>query len=1171
MYISELSIYGFKSFANKEKLSFGNGITAVVGPNGCGKTNIVDAVRWVLGEQKIKTLRSSNLDDIIFNGSESLKPLSVCEVSLKVQNNRGILPIEYDEIEISRRIFRDGESEYMINRNICRLKDIISLFVDTGMGSDAYSVIELKMIEDILSDNTDNRRKMFEEASGINKYRQDRKLTLLRLKSTKTDLERVNDIISEVSSKVNGLQLQMKRFKRHSLLVENLKLSELSLAFLERNKLLNQIKPLKENISKIKINKNSNLINQNTNENDLKKLRYDYDLQQKNIKNIQKEIDGFSQTKQNYSNQVIILNEKINSSNNSIIKLQDEFSKGNDKIVLNDKKIKDNINQIKFLDPELKKNKSDYDLKQKDLGQSENKLIASRKFQEEKLAKQINLIKKTNDLKSNKLRTSSLINEKEDLIKLLESENNYNQNQFDLLNKELFNESEKLNDLIRESKREFNLVDNKKIKKNNFEDELNTLNNELNKNINVIHSLDSQKSFFDEMIISGEGYSSGNKYILKNKKNFPDIYGTISDIIKIDKKYKIAIGALLGSLGQTMVCKNKKTCLETIKELMDKKVGQLWLISKDIVNSKELNEKNKLKSNNILNKIKTEQRYLNLIKLVFKDKYIVKNYNEALELLSQKNFNGEVADLDGNLYSSNGLIISKPANDDSTLIGRDEKLKKIKEKIENSNIQLSSFQDKIKKIKKKINIVNDEINMHDEKIKNLNIEINKYDIKKSNISISLVEYKVKNEQNKKLFLSTNKEIKILRKNFENIKPESEKLEYDLNLLEKEINNNNIKLDIDRNNRDSKNLIVQDSRIKLVSLESKLENIQFRLTSSEEIITDIKKRNLDIESELFKLKELIIKMNKDKKGFEENSLLLSTKLQKLIKDKLMWDENFNFIYKQIEVLENKIRTDQKNNEEIFNKIKNNEMIIIEKELKIKNIQNSIKDKYNINIPDKLNHSLNENELYLQLRKIKTSIENIGPINMNVSDEYNEESKRLLFLNKQKNDLNNSEKSLIDTMENIDQEARKKFLTTFENIKNNYKKTFQMFFDGGESDIKLIGDNDPLDSEIEIYAKPPGKNTRNLRMLSSGEKSLTAISLLFAIYLVKPSPFCILDEVDAPLDDNNILKFTKVLKKFSVKTQFIIITHNKLTMESAQSLYGVTMQKSGVSKIVSVKLD
>ena len=281
MYISEISIHGFKSFANKEKLSFGDGITAVVGPNGCGKTNIVDAVRWVLGEQKITMLRSSTLDDIIFNGSESLKPLSVCEVSLKVQNNRGILPIEYDEVEISRRIFRDGESEYMINRNICRLKDIISLFVDTGMGSDAYSVIELKMIEDILSDSTNSRRKMFEEASGINKYRQDRKLTLLKLKSTKTDLERLNDIISEVDTKVNGLQLQMKRFKRHESLVEKLKANELQLASIKVKKLKNEIEPLIKVISEIKNNKDSTNSNQQLFEGSLRKLRSDFEIQQK--------------------------------------------------------------------------------------------------------------------------------------------------------------------------------------------------------------------------------------------------------------------------------------------------------------------------------------------------------------------------------------------------------------------------------------------------------------------------------------------------------------------------------------------------------------------------------------------------------------------------------------------------------------------------------------------------------------------------------------------------------------------------------------------------------------------------------------------------------------------------------------------------------------------------
>jgi len=1170
MYISEISIHGFKSFANKEKLSFGDGITAVVGPNGCGKTNIVDAVRWVLGEQKITMLRSSTLDDIIFNGSESLKPLSVCEVSLKVQNNRGILPIEYDEVEISRRIFRDGESEYMINRNICRLKDIISLFVDTGMGSDAYSVIELKMIEDILSDSTNSRRKMFEEASGINKYRQDRKLTLLKLKSTKTDLERLNDIISEVDTKVNGLQLQMKRFKRHESLVEKLKANELQLASIKVKILKNEIEPLIKVISEIKNNKDLTNSNQQLFEGSLRKLRSDFEIQQKKIKIAQTQIDDYSLKKQKNSNQIIVLNEKINNSSSNIIKLNNELSDGNEKIILNNKTIQELSKNIKILKPELEQNLKEYNLKKIDLEKSEIKLIETRKSYQSNLDQQIHFVNTTNDIKSNELRTTSLINEKNELINVLNKENKNHDlkvesisNEVKLLKTELIKLNKTNNQQIKDSEK----LSNEKNKK---EYELSKIENNLNKNINILASLNSQKSFYEEMIISGEGFSLGNKYILNHKNEFDNVYGAISDLIKIEDKYKNAINALLGPLAQAIICKNKKTCIDIIGKLDNQKVGQSWLISLDDFKSKD-SFLSDLKSNEGFNYITSNEKYINLFKLIFKNKYIVKNQEEALNLLEKNDFYGEIADFDGNLYSSFGLIISKSDNINSSLLGRNEKLEKIKKEIKSLDRENDVIEKKIKFLVEKIENFNQQINRKDETIISSSSEITTINNKISQKESLIFEFRIKLEQNNKIFSSTKKEITVLEENFNKLKPELKKVEKKLFLIEKEIKKSNAQLEIDRNERDNKNLLLQNSRIKMVSLESKIENIQFRLNSSEEIVLDIKKRNKEIESETLFLDEEILKMKKEKNDFEKNNNEFNLLLEKIIKDKSGIDENFNSTYKEIQIMEQKISDEQKENEDILNKIKDYELKIVEKKSELKNIHDSFEDKYSIKIPEIHNITQDETELYDQIQRIKTSIENIGPINMAVNDEFDEESKRLSFLNDQKEDLETSEKTLIDTMENIDKEAREKFLNTFEKIKNNYKKTFQMFFDGGESDLNLIGDDDPLDADIEIFAKPPGKHTRNLRMLSSGEKSLTAIALLFAIYLVKPSPFCILDEVDAPLDDNNVLKFTNVLKQFSKNTQFIIVTHNKLTMESAQSLYGVTMQKSGVSKIVSVKLD
>ena len=361
MYISELAIHGFKSFANKERLSFGEGVTAVVGPNGCGKTNIVDAVRWVLGEQKTRMLRSARLNDIIFNGSDAKKPLSVCEVSLTVHNNRGMLPVEYDDVEITRRIFRNGESEYMINRNSCRLKDIHNLFVDTGMGADAYSVIELKMIEDILSENADDRRRMFEEAAGINKYRQQRRATLLKLDSTKGDLDRVNDIINEVEKKVQGLQLQMKRYKRHAKIIDKVKEKEINLASIKNQNIYNELDPLRKKVASFRDQRNSDLNKEKGREEVLEKLRSMYEKQRAELSSIQIEIDSLSKQRQASSNQSLVLNEQKRGSEETIARLKMEKVEGGRKKEAHFKKIEELNLDSDILAPNIDSVKADYE------------------------------------------------------------------------------------------------------------------------------------------------------------------------------------------------------------------------------------------------------------------------------------------------------------------------------------------------------------------------------------------------------------------------------------------------------------------------------------------------------------------------------------------------------------------------------------------------------------------------------------------------------------------------------------------------------------------------------------------------------------------------------------------------------------------------------------------
>ena len=698
MHISKLELFGFKSFAKKQTILLNSGVTGIVGPNGCGKTNIVDAIRWVLGEQKTSRLRSAKMEDVIFNGASNIKPLGLCEVYLTVQNDKGLLPIEYEEVEIGRRLYRNGDSEYFINRTACRLKDIYNLFVDTGMSSDAYSVIELNMIEQILSDKDDSRRSMFEEAAGVNKYKSQRRSALRKFELNSRDLERIDDIILEIEMQVKSLELQLKRFKRHEKLSSQLKDIEINLASAKIIDLERGIKPLES------------------------------------------------------------------------------------------------------------------------------------------------LLKKKNTL----------------------------------------------------------------LKKNTSKKESESVE-------------------------------------LKDARSF---YLTEKEIVE---KMKVDVDNLTENLLQEVQTKNRESSkgMEVLEDELQKKISQLNKFDKDY------------------------------IKIVSNNDVIKSLSNESRENFKNKNY---------------------------TVIETDKKYENLKASIED-------YKDKIQ--------------------------------------------------------SYNKE-----------------KEFDFNKI--------------------------DDSIKEMQKKINLHKLELR--------------------------------NKE--------------------------QDLNQAFMKMESIRIKIDADKFNKDDIFYDIKSAEMKIAESSIKISQIKELIKEKFGNDIELKKIKDYSISEMTYNVEKIKRSIEAIGPINWAVSDEYEEQSKRLNILKEQRSDLLDSEKNLKDAIKKIDSVAKKQFLDTFEIIKNNFETMFGVFFSGGKGSINLEDIEDPLNSDVVIFAQPPGKKNNSLKMLSAGEKSLTAIALLFSIYQYKPSPFCILDEIDAPLDDINIKKFTDVISEYSKGTQFIMVTHNKLTMESADCIYGVTAEKKGISKVISI---
>tara|TARA_Y100000590_G_scaffold273203_1_gene306720 strand:+ start:6548 stop:10063 length:3516 start_codon:yes stop_codon:yes gene_type:complete len=1171
VYISELALHGFKSFANKERLAFGEGVTAVVGPNGCGKTNIVDAVRWVLGEQKTRMLRSTRLDDIIFNGSDAKKPLSVCEVSLTVHNNRGMLPVEYNDVEITRRVFRNGESEYMINRTTCRLKDIHNLFVDTGMGADAYSVIELKMIEDILSENADDRRRMFEEAAGINKYRHQRRATLLKLESTKGDLDRVSDIISEVEKKVHGLQLQMKRYKRHALLVEKLKDKEIDLTAIKRDSIVNELRPLRKEVGAFTSQRSSKLDQEKGREKVLQKLRSTYQEQRGELEKIQSEIGAFSEERQMSSNRILVLSEQARGAEQTIERLSAERSEGERKKEAHHQRIEELKAEAAGLVPRIDSVTKEYETLKASFDKSEASYKEARERLDSLASEELEHLKKLNDTHSLRERTSETVDEKSEHLAELEKRSET----YEAHNSE-FKEKQKA--LIKKRKETESDVAEKKRHLDEVEEEISKLRTEKHETtleyhriFNRVETVESQLQFYREVVEKGEGYAGGTRYVLNHRDQFDTVLGTVAELLEVEPNYRLAVEAALGPVSQSLVCETKDQALELVSRLSDHNLGRVWIIPLDAIPLPFSSDDGVPMGIEAASVVSCESRYQSIVDFFLKATPIVKNNEELNKCVSHDGSLLDVVDLAGNLYAGSGLIMSHESSDETGVLGR-------KEKIESLDEEIGKLVKKSEQVKVTIDAAGKKLDQVEENHDRLSsaLRIAMDQLIKTENEINRIEYSI--SQNFEQQQATTHEIVSLRsdllnyqKSLDNLIPALNKQEEKLTTFRSKTSEAKALLEKAAGERESRNQDLQDHRIQLVSLESKQENLQFRVKASKDAISEIDKREMAIEDETATIRTNIDEMKSEKSEAEKTNEALSAKLKKSLSMKNLKDDAFRETYRQIEEAERQIREDQRKREDQAEEMKRLELRIADYEGDLRRLEERISEKYGSKIPQTAETKISESDLELEIDRIERSIERIGPINMAVKNEFQEENSRLGFLQRQQTDLLESEQRLLETMTKIDTAARTQFFETFENIRENFKKTFTMFFEGGDCELELKGDDDPLEADITILAKPPGKHTRNLRMLSSGEKALTAISLLFAIYLVKPSPFCILDEVDAPLDDNNIGKFTRVLEKFSEQTQFIIVTHNKLTMEAAKYLYGVTMAQSGVSKIVSVQLD
>ena len=706
-----------------------------------------------------------------------------------------------------------------------------------------------------------------------------------------------------------------------------------------------------------------------------------------------------------------------------------------------------------------------------------------------------------------------------------------------------------------------------------FRRELSEISEEKHTNRALKKSLKGQKEFYGELLESKEGFPQGIKYVLENPKLFPQVLGTVADMFHVEEKYRDALEVGLGDLSHSLITKDRETAIKILQKANELNAGDLTIIpleealklKKDLENPPEIG-KNIIRASDL---VQTSKKLKPLSNYILGDLFVIDQLDSELNNNGVIGYN--IVDLSGN-FSGNDLVLKyRKHSEHGNLIGRKEKLDLILNEIE-------SLTEKQKKLDKKSKIIENNLNelfLDLQKNKN-NLEranqlssTKESDYVRSQLLLKQIEGQIALGKKSKTEIAI--AIKTASNSAKQLEPTIINAEKSLQGFEKEVSILNKGMLNSRQEKDDCQKSVQETRIKLIELESRRDQLRFKKTSGDETSVELKDRQRSIDKEIDDIKNKKKELDEQIALNEKNLNQLNAEIQKQ-KSLLDLKQNvYRDTFQNIEAIQAKISTEQRNREQLLENLKNAELEATEMQQKIRLVRERINDRYDTNIPKKMVIDNTEEQIELDIVKMQKSLENIGPVNMAVQDEYEAELDRFNLLSSQKDDLLESEENLRETIRKIDKVARKRFQETFELIKSNFETLFNLFFEGGNASLGLIGDPDPLEADISIDAQPPGKRNTSLRLLSSGEKALTAISLLFAIYQVKPSPYCILDEVDAPLDDVNIHKFTRVLSQFCDETQFIIVTHNKLTMEIADYMYGVTQEKKGVSKLVSVKFD
>lgn len=1180
MYLKKLDTVGFKSFAERISIEFVPGVTAVVGPNGSGKSNITDAIRWVLGEQSAKSLRGSKMEDIIFQGSDSRKALNVAEVTLVLDNQDKAVALDYDQISVTRRVYRSGESEFYINKQSCRLKDIIDLFMDSGLGREAFSIISQGKVEEILSSKAEERRSIFEEAAGVLKYKQRKRKSEYKLAETAENLNRVEDIIHEIESQIQPLEEQKNTAKKYLELKDILKEKEISFLVAEIEELHSKWKKLQQDIQQDKdkeLELNMSLDKKEAWIEEQKQLNQKLD---ETIENLQGELLLSTEQLEKFEGKKQLFSERTKHFSEN----KQTLMKQKQETVLRLEKIEEELateeKEFQILENERK-------ISKKTIKELENKQERSR----ETIFEQIEELKSVyieylneqaavrNEIQSNERQLSQISGKNETQeVKLQDTlhlrENLVKEkNTAEIKLKEQHQSHSDKEKYIRHLKS--NLEGERKL----FQE----LQTKLFEGYQYIEKMKSRKEMLEEMKEDFQGFFYGVKAILKarEEKILTNIDGAVIELVDVPKAYITAIEMVLGGQAQHIVVQDEAAARTGISWLKKTNNGRATFLPLRTIQERFVPQNILQKAEEhdgfigiAANLVETEANYRRAVNHLMGHVLIAESLKDANEIAALTGRRYRIVTLDGDIVNPGGAMSGGAAKkSNQSLFTREKDLEEIKEKLINYEQRANGFATKVNQQKEKMEATAESLEKEENAIiveqrllQEVQTENHEIEMKLKSLNDSLSVYDKEDEQYKE-------DIQYLNDRNTELENELHAIKNELTKTQEKIDKLTIEQSLFKENQEKLQEMIHENKLTLAKQEERYlsQNDEVkRLTEQLRITSDSLKEYTDRLEELIEFaseneteEEIDHMIEKEK----ENKSQLTIQIQERRTER-------SHRTKEINDEERELREENKQHQAFISSIQQKEVEVNRLDVDLENRLNHLQTEYTITFEKArqvYKKAENIKESKAEVQELKQRISNLGTVNLGAIDEYERVSERYGFLTKQQTDLITAKDTLYNVIAELDEEMKIRFETTFNAIKDEFTIVFKELFGGGRAELKLTDPTNILDTGVDIIAQPPGKKSQHLGLLSGGERALTAIALLFAILRVRPVPFCILDEVEAALDEANVTRFAKYVKLYSKETQFIVITHRKGTMEQADVLYGVTMQESGVSRLVSVKLE